>query len=179
MRKLLNQELGRITNEEFKAARKTPLIIVLENIRSLNNIGSVFRTADAFRLEAVYLCGYTATPPHREIQKTALGATETVTWEYFESIDEALIKLKNNYFGIAAAEQVEGSVFLENMPWADYEKWAVVFGNEVEGVSQDVVNLANVVLEIPQIGSKHSLNIAVSVGIVIWDYFKEKFTINS
>jgi tRNA G18 (ribose-2'-O)-methylase SpoU len=172
MRKLLNEELGRLNPDEFKEAPKTPLILVLDNVRSLNNIGSVFRTADAFRLEAIYLCGFTATPPHREIQKTALGATETVSWEYFSSTIDAIMKLRGMNYWVAAAEQADESTSLELMKWNNKHSWAIILGNEVEGVSQEVVDLVDVVLEIPQIGSKHSLNIAVSAGIIVWDFFK-------
>ena len=169
---MLNEELGRLSADEFKEAEKTPLILVLDNIRSLNNIGSVFRTADAFRLEAVYLCGFTATPPHREIHKTALGATETVNWKHFDTTLEALAELRQSGYKLAAAEQAENSTLLHTLNWTEASKWAVVFGNEVDGVEQEVVSFCDRVIEIPQIGSKHSLNISVSVGVVVWDFFK-------
>jgi 23S rRNA (guanosine2251-2'-O)-methyltransferase len=172
-RKLKNEELDRISIDEFKSTEKTPIIIVLDNIRSLNNIGSVFRTADAFLIEAIYLCGITAQPPHREIQKTALGATESVNWKYFESTSEAIKELKDKNFKIAAIEQAENSIMLNEFSLTKTEKMAVIFGNEVKGVDQKAINLSNVVIEIPQHGTKHSLNISVSTGIVIWDLFKK------
>jgi len=177
-RKLKNEELDRITIDEFKSATKTPIIIVLDNIRSLNNIGSVFRTADAFLIEAVYLCGITAKPPHREIQKTALGSTETVEWNYFSSTTEAVNKLKSNGFKIASIEQAENSTMLNEFSFKQDEKLAIVFGNEVKGVDQEVINLSDVVIEIPQYGTKHSLNISVSAGVVIWELYQKFNTQN-
>lgn len=176
-RKLKNEELNRISIDQFKSTQKTPIVIVLDNIRSLNNIGSVFRTADAFLIEAVYLCGITATPPHREIQKTALGATETVTWKHFETTSEAIAELKENNFKIAAIEQTENSTMLNDFNLKKDEKLAVIFGNEVKGVEQTAIDLSDVVIEIPQYGTKHSLNISVSCGVVIWDLF-QKININ-
>lgn len=170
-RKLKNSELQRLSETEFKQAGKTPLIIVLDNIRSLNNIGSVFRTADAFLVEKIYLCGITATPPHKDIRKTALGATETVAWEYVENTLDAVNQLKAEQVKILAIEQAENSISLERFAPKQNEKLAVVFGNEVKGVSQEVVNAVDAVIEIPQLGTKHSLNISVSAGIVIWDLF--------
>lgn len=172
-KKLQNEELNRITTEEFKQTNKTPLIIVLDNIRSLNNIGSVFRTADAFLIEAVYLCGITAQPPHRDIQKTALGATETVTWKYFENTKDALSNLKQNQYKIASIEQTQNSTMLNDFKVKLDEKWALVFGNEVNGVEQEIINQSDVVIEIPQYGTKHSLNISVSAGIVVWEIQKQ------
>jgi 23S rRNA (guanosine2251-2'-O)-methyltransferase len=172
-RKLKNEELKRISVDEFKSTTKTPIVIVLDNIRSLNNIGSVFRTADAFLIEAVYLCGITATPPHREIQKTALGATESVTWKHFSSTTEALKELKNDNFKIAAIEQAGNSTMLNDFNLNKDEKLAVIFGNEVKGVEQEAINLSDVVIEIPQYGTKHSLNISVSAGMVIWDLYQK------
>lgn len=172
-KKLQNEELNRISNEEFKEIEKTPIIIVLDNIRSLNNIGSVFRTADAFLIEAIYLCGITATPPHRDIQKTALGATETVTWKQTNTTLEAITELKQNGYQIASIEQTENSTLLHDFMVKPTEKWALVFGNEVNGVEQDVINQSNVVIEIPQYGTKHSLNISVSTGIVVWEIQKQ------
>tara|TARA_B100000809_G_scaffold96463_1_gene95007 strand:+ start:1614 stop:2153 length:540 start_codon:yes stop_codon:yes gene_type:complete len=172
-RKLRNEELDRISIDEFKSTEKIPIIIVLDNIRSLNNIGSVFRTADAFLIEAIYLCGITAQPPHREIQKTALGATESVSWKHFESTSEAIKVLKDKNFKIAAIEQAENSIMLNEFSLTKKEKMAVIFGNEVKGVEQEAINLSDVVIEIPQHGTKHSLNISVSTGIVIWDLFKK------
>ena len=171
-RKLKNEELDRIDVEEFKTIAKTPIVIVLDNIRSLNNIGSVFRTADAFLIEAVYLCGITAQPPHRDIQKTALGATESVEWKYFKTTTEAIKELKKNNYIIASIEQAENAVMLNDFE-PKSEKLAVVFGNEVNGVEQDVVDMSNVVIEIPQFGTKHSLNISVSCGVVIWDLYQK------
>lgn len=166
-RKLKNEELDRISVDDFKAAKKTPIVIVLDNIRSLNNIGSVFRTADAFLIEAVYLCGITAQPPHREIQKTALGATESVDWEYFTTTTEAINYLKTKGYKIAAIEQAKNSIMLNE--FIPNKKLAVIFGNEVNGVEQEAINLSDYVIEIPQQGTKHSLNISVSCGVVIWD----------
>lgn len=173
MRKLLNEELPRLSKEEFKEQTKTPLVIVLDNVRSHLNVGSVFRTADAFLIEAIYLCGITGTPPHRDIHKSALGSTETVAWKYFSSTQEAVDNLKINGFEIIAIEQAERATMLnEFIPEAGV-KYAIVFGNEVEGVAQEVVNASDVVIEIPQYGMKHSLNIAVSVGVVVWDFFSK------
>ena len=169
MRKLLNEELDRKTQEEFHSAEKTPVIILLDDVRSMNNVGSVFRTADAFLIEAIYLCGFTPVPPHREIQKTALGATETVTWKHFPSASEALIELKKEGWKIYSIEQAEKSISLSDFIPGEKEKLVLIFGNEVEGVRQELVNESDGVIEIPQYGMKHSLNIAVSVGIVIWD----------
>jgi len=172
-RKLKNEELNRITVDAFKSTHKTPIIIVLDNIRSLNNIGSVFRTADAFLIEAVYLCGITATPPHREIQKTALGATETVVWKHFATTNEAIAILKENDYKIASIEQTENSTMLNNFKLNATDKLAVIFGNEVKGVEQTAIDLSDAVIEIPQYGTKHSLNISVSCGVVIWDLFQK------
>ena len=168
-RKLRNDELNRISVDEFKSASKLPIIIILDNIRSLNNIGSVFRTADAFLIEAIYLCGITAQPPHREIQKTALGATATVNWKHFQTTSEAIIELKKKGYKITAIEQTENSVMLNNFSVKENEKLAIIFGNEVSGVEQEAIDLSDLVIEIPQQGTKHSLNISVSVGVVVWD----------
>ncbi len=173
MRKLLNEELNRLSPDVLKQAPKTPLIIVLDNVRSLYNVGSVFRTADAFRVEAIYLCGITATPPHREIRKTALGADETVAWKYFDNTENAVIDLKNNGWTIIAIEQAEGSIALNQFSSLPHSKLAIVFGNEVSGVSEAVMRLADTCLEIPQFGAKHSLNIAVSAGVVVWELWKK------
>lgn len=170
-RKLKNEELERLSAEEFKHSEKTPLIVVLDNIRSLNNIGSVFRTSDAFLIEKIYLCGITAKPPHKDIHKTALGATDTVEWEYVENVIDVVNKLKNQGIFVAAIEQAENSVNLNDFAVKKDKTYAVVFGNEVKGVQQSVVSKSDVVLEIPQLGTKHSLNIAVSVGVVLWDFF--------
>lgn len=173
MRKLENSELNRMSVDDFKEASKTPLIIVLDDIRSLNNIGSVFRTSDAFLVEKIFLCGITATPPNKEIHKTALGATETVTWEHSENVLEVIEKLKSDGVKVFAIEQVERSIFLNDFEIKKNQKYALVFGNEVFGVSQKAVEMCDGTIEIPQLGTKHSLNIAVSAGIVIWDFFKK------
>ena len=169
MRKLKNEELHRISKDDFKAADKTPLILVLDNVRSHLNVGSVFRTADAFAVEAVYLCGITGAPPHRDIQKTALGATETVAWKYFETTQAALEELKQNGILIAAIEQAENATQLHEFEFPEGKKLALVFGNEVDGVEQSIVSSSDYVIEIPQFGTKHSLNISVSAGVVVWD----------
>ena len=173
MRKLKNSELDRLDVTGFKEADKTPIIIVLDNIRSLNNIGSVFRTADAFLIEKIYLCGITAQPPHKDIHKTALGATESVAWEYVESTIEVLKILKKENVKTIAIEQAENAVFLNNFKTSSNEKYALIFGNEVKGVSQAVVSASDVIVEIPQYGTKHSLNISVSVGVVVWDFWSK------
>lgn len=173
MRKLANSELERKNIEEFKQAQKTPIIIVLDDIRSLHNIGSVFRTSDAFLIEKIYLCGITATPPNKEIHKTALGATETVAWEYQKNILEVIEKLKSENISVFAIEQVENSVMLNDFEVEKGTKYALIFGNEVKGVSQQAIEKCNGVIEIPQLGTKHSLNISVSTGIVVWDFFKK------
>lgn len=176
MRKLANSELGRKSIEDFKEAEKTPLILILDDIRSLHNIGSVFRTADAFLIEKIYLCGITATPPNKEIHKTALGATDTVTWEYARDVTEVITKLQAEDTEVWAIEQVENSVYLNDfMPEAN-KKYALVFGNEVKGVSQEAIKLCSGTIEIPQLGTKHSLNISVSAGIVVWDIFQKNYT---
>ena len=169
MRKLLNEELNRLTADEFRAHSKTPLVIVLDNVRSHLNVGSVFRTADAFLIEAIYLCGITGIPPHRDIHKTALGATETVAWKHFPSTISAIEILKKEGFQIISIEQAENAVMLNKFMPVEGLKYAIVFGNEVEGVEQQVVSAGDVVIEIPQFGMKHSLNVAVSAGIVVWD----------
>ena len=173
MRKLENSELNRMSVDDFKDASKTPLIIVLDDIRSLNNIGSVFRTSDAFLVEKIFLCGITATPPNKEIHKTALGATETVAWEHCENVLEVIEKLKSEGIRVFAIEQVESAIFLQDFKIEKDQKYALVFGNEVFGVAQKAVKICDGTIEIPQLGTKHSLNIAVSAGIVIWDFFKK------
>ncbi len=173
MRKLENSELDRKSIEDFKQSEKTPLILVLDDIRSLHNIGSVFRTADAFLIEKIYLCGITATPPNKEIHKTALGATETVAWEHAESVLDVIQKLKAENIKTYAIEQVESAIFLQNFEVEKHQKYALVFGNEVFGVAQEAVVLCDGAIEIPQLGTKHSLNISVSAGIVVWDLFKK------
>ena len=172
-RKLKNSELNRKDVAQFKAAAKTPIIVILDNIRSLNNIGSVFRTADAFLIEKIYLCGITAQPPHKDIQKTALGATDSVAWEYVEDVISLAQKLKEQNIHLCAIEQAEDSVSLQDFQIQKNQKYAVVFGNEVKGVQQEIVSAANTVIEIPQFGTKHSLNISVSCGVVLWDLFSK------
>lgn len=172
-RKLKNSELDRKDIEGFKASEKTPLIIILDNIRSLNNVGSVFRTADAFLVEKIYLCGITAQPPHKDITKTALGATDAVVWEYVEDTLELVEKLKSEGVQVCAIEQAEEAVMLDDFVPESDNKYAVVFGNEVKGVQQTVVTASDTVIEIPQFGTKHSLNISVSCGVVIWDLFSK------
>lgn len=173
MRKLENSELDRKSIEDFKKSEKTPLILVLDDIRSLHNIGSVFRTADAFLIEKIILCGITATPPNKEIHKTALGATETVTWEYHENVLEVIENLKKENVLTMAIEQVESAIFLQDFKIEKNQKYALVFGNEVYGVSQEAVAICDGCIEIPQLGTKHSLNISVSAGIVVWDLFQK------
>ncbi|MBU2995171.1 RNA methyltransferase [Cellulophaga baltica] len=173
MRKLKNSELDRLNIDEFKNAEKTPIIIVLDNIRSLNNIGSVFRTSDAFLVEKIYLCGITARPPHKDIHKTALGATESVAWEYIEHTMDLVNTLKSDGVEIVSIEQAEKAVFLNDFKVETDKKYALVFGNEVKGVAQDVVSASDIVLEIPQYGTKHSLNISVSAGVVVWDLWSK------
>jgi tRNA G18 (ribose-2'-O)-methylase SpoU len=173
MRKLKNSELDRLNVDEFKEATKTPIIIILDNIRSLNNIGSVFRTSDAFLVEKIYLCGITATPPHNDIRKTALGSTDTVDWEYAEHTLDVVNKLKSESIKVISIEQAERATMLDTFQPEANQKYALVFGNEVKGVAQDVVDASDVVIEIPQFGTKHSLNISVSCGVVVWDLFSK------
>ena len=173
MRKLKNEELNRLTPDEFKKAEKSPIVIVLDNNRSLNNIGSVFRTADAFLVEKIYLCGITATPPHKDIRKTALGATDSVDWEYAKDALRLVSELKSKNYHVLAVEQAENSTFLNELKIDNSKKYALVFGNEVKGVDQEVVDASDTVLEIPQYGTKHSLNISVSVGVTVWDVWSK------
>jgi len=173
MRKLKNSELKRKTISEFKEAIKTPLIIILDNVRSMNNIGSVFRTADSFLIKKIFLCGISAEPPHKDIQKTALGSTDSVDWEYFKSTYELVKSLINKGIKVVAVEQAEGSISLENFKPEKNELYAFVFGNEVKGVSQEVVDLIDETIEIPQFGTKHSLNISISAGVLIWDFYNK------
>ncbi len=169
MRKLSMAELGRKSVDEYKSATKSPIIVVLDNIRSMHNVGSVFRTADGFLVEAIFLCGITPQPPHRDINKTALGATDSVDWMYFSTTAEAVTKLKQNGYLVYAVEQTEGSISLEHFLFNEEDKIAVVFGNEVEGVGNEVLPMTNGSIEIPQQGMKHSLNISVAAGIVLWE----------
>lgn len=173
MRKWKITELNRLTPEAFKAVDKIPLIVVLDHVRSLHNVGSVFRTSDAFLVEAIYLCGITACPPHAEIHKTALGAEDTVEWKYFEDTIQAIDCLKENNYTVCAVEQAEGSVMLDDLHLDGNRKYAVIFGNEVKGVQQAVIDRCDLCVEIPQYGTKHSLNVSVTAGIVIRDFFKQ------
>jgi 23S rRNA (guanosine2251-2'-O)-methyltransferase len=173
MRKLLNEELNRKSVDEFKSSSKTPIVIVLDNVRSLHNVGSVFRTADAFLIEAIYLCGITGTPPNKDIQKTALGSTDTVAWKHFKTTTEAIQELKLRKYPVYSIEQAESAVMLNQFTPDSKNGLAVVFGNEVKGVQQEVIDMSNAVIEIPQIGTKHSLNISVSVGVVVWDLYNK------
>ncbi|NJB70893.1 tRNA G18 (ribose-2'-O)-methylase SpoU [Saonia flava] len=173
MRKLKNEELNRLSTEEFKQAKKTPIIIVLDNIRSLNNIGSVFRTSDAFLVEKIYLCGITAQPPHKDIRKTALGATESVDWEYRESTLELVKELQGYENQILAVEQADKATMLNKYVPNTSKKQVLIFGNEVKGVADEVIPFCDAVVEIPQYGTKHSLNISVSVGVVVWDLWSK------
>lgn len=173
MKKLANEELNRISVDEFKKTEKSKLVVVLDNIRSLHNIGSVFRTSDAFLVESIYLCGITATPPNKEIHKTALGATESVDWKYFKTTTEAIDALRKNNFKIYAIEQAENSASLLDMTFDANQPTAVIFGNEVYGVEQNIVDSCDACIEVPQLGTKHSFNISVTAGMVLWDYFSK------
>lgn len=172
-RKLSMNELGRLNPGQFHSSQKTPLLFLLDDVRSMNNVGSVFRTADAFRLEGIYLCGITPQPPHREIQKTALGATESVVWKYTQDAIAALKELKASGYIIICAEQVERSTKLNEAKFSSDNKYVVVLGSEVDGVNQEIINLADYCIEIPQAGTKHSLNIAVAAGIIAWEAFRQ------
>jgi len=171
-KKLKLWELDRVTEEEFKQQDKFPLIVILNDIRSLNNIGSFFRTSDAFNIEKLYLCGITATPPHREINKTAIGATDSVEWEHRESIVELVKELHASNVHVCSIEQAEKTTLLQNVSQLPGEKFALVFGNEVNGVDQEVIDLSDSIIEIPQFGTKHSLNVSVCAGIVMWEFAK-------
>lgn len=170
MRKLKITELNRISLDEFHRAEKLPLVVVLDQVRSLHNVGSVFRTSDAFRLTAIYLCGITATPPQPEIHKTALGAEDAVDWFYYEHTQEAVAALKSDGYEVLAVEQVEGSTMLQHLQLSLAKKYAIVLGNEVKGVQQEVVDMCDGCVEIPQFGTKHSLNVSVTAGILIWEF---------
>lgn len=172
-RKLKLWELNRVSEEEFKTQKKHPILVILNDIRSLNNIGSFFRTCDAFNVEKIYLCGITATPPHREINKTAIGATESVIWEHRTSIVELVTELKEEGVTITSIEQAEETLLLQNTSQLNYSKIALVFGNEVDGVDQEVINLSDHIIEIPQFGTKHSLNVSVCAGVVLWEFTKK------
>ena len=169
--KLSMQQLGRISVDEYKSSEKSPLIIIVDNVRSMHNVGSIFRTSDAFLVEKIYLCGITPTPPHREIQKTALGATESVDWQYAENTLDVVNQLKKEGWTILALEQTTNSVMLDKLKIEKGEKIAIVLGNEVEGVNQEVINLCNKTVEIPQFGTKHSFNVSVSCGIMLWPVY--------
>jgi tRNA G18 (ribose-2'-O)-methylase SpoU len=171
MRKLKITEMNRLTPEQFKEQSKTPLVVVLDNVRSLHNVGSVFRTSDAFLVEKVLLCGITSTPPHAEIHKTALGAEDSVEWEYYENTLDIVAELKNEGYTVFAIEQAEGSTMLPKLNLEKDKKYAVVLGNEVKGVQQVVVDACDACIEIPQLGTKHSLNVSVTAGIIIWEFF--------
>jgi len=173
MRKLKLNELNRASVAEFKAGEKLPVAIVLDNVRSMHNIGSIFRTADGFTVEKIYLCGITAQPPHREIEKTALGATQSINWEYFNDPVQAVSKLRADGYQIIAVEQAEKSIMLQDFTVTPGEKYALIFGNEVNGVSDEVMGVIDACIEIPQFGTKHSFNIVVSAGIVLWDLFSK------
>jgi len=169
MRKISNDELNRISVEDFKSSKKTPIVVILDNIRSMHNVGSVFRTSDAFRIEKIYLTGITATPPHRDIQKAALGATESVEWEYIKKPEDAVSLVKDAGYRVFAVEQTDNSLSLDTFQPKEDEKYALIFGNEVFGVSDEAIAHCDGSLEIPQYGTKHSLNVSVSVGVVLWD----------
>jgi 23S rRNA (guanosine2251-2'-O)-methyltransferase len=173
MQKLKTDELNRLTVSEFRTVKKLPVVIVLDNIRSQNNIGSIFRTADAFRISEIHLCGITAVPPHREIHKTALGATESVSWKYFPSTIDSVMELKEKGYYICAVEQTTDSIPVDQFRPDENKSLALIFGNEIQGVGEEVIRHADDCIEIPQFGTKHSLNIAVAAGIVIWDLFKK------
>ena len=173
MKKLSVIELDRVSKEEFKTIDKTPLVVVLDNIRSLNNVGSVFRSSDAFKLEKIYLCGVTATPPNAEIHKTALGAEDSMEWEYEEDTKSVVAKLKQEGYKIFAVEQVQNSIMLDRVELDKANKYVLILGNEVKGVQQEVVDMCDFAVEIPQFGTKHSLNVSVAAGIVIWEFFKK------
>jgi len=173
MQKILNEDLNRLEIEDFKKTKKNSFVVVLDNIRSMNNVGSVFRTSDAFLCEKIYLCGITPKPPHRDIQKTALGATESVDWEYFSSTNEVIDLLKKEDYTVISIEQVEKSTLLHEFVPEKSRKYAFVFGHEVSGVDQEIVDKSDFCIEIPQFGTKHSLNISVSCGLVIWDFISK------
>lgn len=179
MRKLSMAELGRKSADEFKAAEKLPIIVVLENIRSAYNVGSVFRTSDAFLIEAIYVTGYSAKPPHKEIKKTALGAEESVSWKHFSNAKDAIIELRNFGYTVYAIEQVENSISLNDLNWNTETKIALIFGNEVTGVEQSTIEQCDGCIEIPQLGMKHSLNIATAAGVVLWEFVRQELNRNN
>jgi 23S rRNA (guanosine2251-2'-O)-methyltransferase len=171
-RKRTMDELNRLTAKEFSNERKFPFVLILDSIRSLNNVGSVFRTADSFKSEGIYLCGLTGTPPHRDIQKTALGATESVGWTFYQSITDCILALKEKGYFVFAIEQATGSEELQNIAFDKEKKYAFVLGNEISGVSEEALQFVDGVIEIPQFGTKHSLNVAVTAGIISWDFVR-------
>ncbi len=173
MRKLHLTELNRLSLKEFKESEKFPIVVVLDNIRSLHNVGSIFRTSDALRLDKVYLCGITATPPHNEIHKSALGAEESMEWQYFANTEDAVTSLKNEGYMICSVEQVENSTMLTDFVAQKGKKYAFILGNEVKGVQQQIIDMSDCCIEIPQFGTKHSFNVSVSAGIVLWEIFKQ------
>ena len=173
MKKLKNSELSRLSIDEFKNSSKTPVIVILDNIRSAHNVGSVFRTCDAFLIDKIILCGITAIPPNKEIRKTALGSSESVDWRYYKNTEEVIMKLKKKDYQIIAVEQANKSIKLESFRPENEKKYAIIFGNEIKGISQKIIDKSDSVIEIPQFGTKHSLNVSVSAGIVIWDIFSK------
>tara|TARA_B100000475_G_C15023477_1_gene325177 strand:- start:1081 stop:1626 length:546 start_codon:yes stop_codon:yes gene_type:complete len=173
MKKLKNSELSRLSIDEFKNSSKTPVIVILDNIRSAHNVGSVFRTCDAFLIDKIILCGITAIPPNKEIRKTALGSSESVDWRYYKNTEEIIMRLKKKDYQIIAVEQANKSIKLESFRPENEKKYAIIFGNEIKGISQKIIDNSDSVIEIPQFGTKHSLNVSVSAGIVIWDIFSK------
>ena len=173
MKKLKNSELSRLSIDEFKNSSKTPVIVILDNIRSAHNVGSIFRTCDAFLIDKIILCGITAIPPNKEIRKTALGSSESVNWRYYKNTEEVIMRLKKKDYQIIAVEQANKSIKLESFRPENEKKYAIIFGNEIKGISQKIIDNSDSVIEIPQFGTKHSLNVSVSAGIVIWDIFSK------
>jgi len=173
MKKLKNSELSRLSIDEFKNSSKTPVIVILDNIRSAHNVGSIFRTCDAFLIDKIILCGITAIPPNKEIRKTALGSSESVDWRYYKNTEEVIMKLKKKDYQIIAVEQANKSIKLESFRPENKKRYAIIFGNEIKGISQKIIDNSDSVIEIPQFGTKHSLNVSVSAGIVIWDIFSK------
>ena len=173
MKKLKNSELSRLSIDEFKNSSKTPVIVILDNIRSAHNVGSVFRTCDAFLIDKIILCGITAIPPNKEIRKTALGSSESVDWRYYKNTEEVIVRLKKEDYQIISVEQANKSIKLESFKPENEKKYAIIFGNEIKGISQKIIDNSDSVIEIPQFGTKHSLNVSVSAGIVIWDVFSK------
>ncbi|MFV0365785.1 MAG: RNA methyltransferase [Mangrovibacterium sp.] len=172
-KKLRTHELGRVDAQQYEQIEKIPIVVVLDNVRSCNNIGSFFRTSDAMLIQSIHLCGYTATPPNKDIHKTALGAEDTVNWQHVETTEESVAQLKADGFTVFAIEQVQNSIMLPDFDATAYQKIALVFGNEVKGVQQTVIDMCDGAIEIPQFGTKHSFNVSVSAGIVLWDIFKQ------